>query len=325
MTFILRRVIFYIAAFFTAATINFFIPRLMPGNPVDVMFAKMNSSLPPEAKAALIETFGFASGPLYLQFLGYMKSVFTWDLGPSIKFYPLTVGQVLGHALPWTLTLAGTASVLAFATGSWLGVSAAWRRGGILDTIASPGALALQSIPAVVVALTGLYVFGLILAWFPTSFAFDPQLDPGLTPSFLSSALYHAVMPVVSLAFVHIGGYLVTMRNNMIGQLGEDYVVMGMAKGLSDRRVMFNYAARNALLPSVTAFAITLGAVMGGSLVTEVVFNYPGLGHLLYLGIVARDYPLIQGQLLIMTLAMLSANLIVDLIYVLLDPRLRKA
>lgn len=174
-------------------------------------------------------------------------------------------------------------------------------------------------------ALTALYVFGLILAWFPTSFAFDPQLDPGLTPSFLSSALYHAVMPVVSLAFVHVGGYLVTMRNNMIGQLGEDYVVMGQAKGLSDRRVMFNYAARNALLPSVTAFAITLGAVMGGSLVTEVVFNYPGLGHLLYLGIVARDYPLIQGQLLIMTLAMLSANLLVDLIYVLLDPRLRKA
>ncbi|MBB4571586.1 ABC transporter permease [Rhizobium leucaenae] len=325
MMFILRRLFFYIAAFFTAATINFFIPRLMPGNPVDVMFAKMNSSLPPEAKTALIETFGFASGPLYLQFFDYIKSVFTWNLGPSIKFYPLTVGQVLGHALPWTITLAGTASVLAFLSGSLLGVSAAWRRGGILDTIASPGALAIQSIPAVVVALTVLYVFGLILAWFPTSFAFDPQLDPGLTPSFLSSALYHAVMPVVSLAFVHIGGYLVTMRNNMIGQLGEDYVVMGQAKGLSDRRVMFNYAARNALLPSVTAFAITLGAVMGGSLVTEVVFNYPGLGHLLYLGIVARDYPLIQGQLLIMTLAMLSANLLVDLIYVLLDPRLRKA
>jgi peptide/nickel transport system permease protein len=111
----------------------------------------------------------------------------------------------------------------------------------------------------------------------------------------------------------------------MIGQIGEDYVVMGIAKGLSNRRVKFNYAARNALLPSVTAFAMSLGAVMGGSLVTEVVFNYPGLGHLLYLGIVARDYPLIQGQLLIMTLAMLSANLIVDLLYVVLDPRLRKA
>lgn len=325
MSFILRRLAFYIAAFFTAATINFFIPRLMPGNPIDAMFARANSSLPTEAREALIETFGFASGPLHLQFLDYMRSVFTWDLGFSIKFYPLTVGQVLGHALPWTITLAGTASVLAFFSGSLLGVHAAWRRGSVLDTVASPGALALQSIPAVVVALTGLYVFGLLLAWFPTGFAFDPQLDPGLTPTFLSSALYHAVMPVMSLAFVHIGGYLVTMRNNMIGQLGEDYVVMGTAKGLSDRRVMFNYAARNALLPSVTAFAITLGAVMGGSLVTEVVFNYPGLGHLLYLGIVARDYPLIQGQLLVMTLAMLSANLIVDLVYVLLDPRLRKA
>lgn len=325
MPFLLRRLGFYIAAFFVAATINFFIPRLMPGNPIDIMFAKMNSSLPPEAKEALIETFGFASGPLYMQYFDYMKSGFTWDLGPSIKFYPLSVSEVLGHALPWTIFLAGTASILAFVCGSFLGVSAAWRRGGILDTIVSPGALALQSIPAVVVALTALYVFGLVLNLFPTLFAFDPSLDPGLTPSFLSSALYHAVMPVVSLAFVHMGGYLVTMRNNMISQLGEDYVVMGTAKGLSNSRVKFNYAARNALLPSVTSFAMSLGAVMGGSLVTEVVFNYPGLGHLLYLGIMARDYPLIQGQLLIMTLAMLSANLIVDLLYVVLDPRLRKA
>jgi len=325
MSFVLRRLGLYAAAFFVAATINFFIPRLMPGNPVDIMFARINSSLPPEAKAALLETFGFAAGPLHLQYLQYMKSVFTWDLGLSVRFYPLTVAEVLGRALPWTLLLAGTASVLAFAVGSLLGIFAAWRRGGMLDTLASPGALALQSIPAVVVALTSLFVFGLVLEWFPTSYAFDPALDPGFDRTFISSVLYHAVMPIFSLALVHLGGYLVTMRNNMIGQLGEDHVVMGMAKGLSDRRVMFNYAARNALLPSMTAFALTLGAVMGGSLVTEVVFNYPGLGNLLYLGIVSRDYPLIHGQLLIMTLAMLTANLTVDLLYVFLDPRLRKA
>jgi peptide/nickel transport system permease protein len=325
MSFVLRRLVLYVAAFFVAATINFFIPRLMPGNPIDVMFAKMNSSLPPEAKAALIETFGFASGPLYLQYLQYMKSVFTWDLGLSIRFYPLTVSEVLGRALPWTMLLAGVSAILAFSVGSLLGILAAWRRGGYLDTIASPGALALQSIPAVVVALTSLFLFGLVLEWFPTGYAFDPSLDPGLDRTFIGSVLYHSVMPVCSLALVHLGGYLVTMRNNMIGQLGEDHVVMGMAKGLSDRRVMFNYAARNALLPSLTAFALTLGAVMGGSLVTEVVFNYPGLGHLLYLGIVSRDYPLIQGQLLIMTLAMLTANLTVDLLYVFLDPRLRRA
>ena len=135
----------------------------------------------------------------------------------------------------------------------------------------------------------------------------------------------NAVMPVFALVFSNLGGYLITMRNNMIGQLGEDYVVMGTAKGLSDARVRYNYAARNALLPSITAFAYTLGHILGGSLVTEVVFNYPGLGNTLYLGIIARDYPLIQGQLLIMTLAILTANFVVDLIYVLLDPRLRRA
>jgi peptide/nickel transport system permease protein len=132
-------------------------------------------------------------------------------------------------------------------------------------------------------------------------------------------------MPICSLMIVFVGGYLVTMRNNMIGQLGEDHVIMGLAKGLSERRVKFNYAARNALLPSVTSLGLTLGAILGGSLVTEVVFNYPGLGQTLYIGIVTRDYPLIQGQLLIMTLAILTANLIVDLLYVLLDPRLRRA
>ena len=325
MAFVLRRLGFYVVAFFVAAVVNFLIPRLMPGNPVDIMFAKANSALPPEARDALIKTFGFATGPLHEQFLAYMKSVFTWDLGYSIKFYPLTVTQVLGNALPWTIFLAGTASILAFSVGSLTGVLAAWRRGSVFDSVVSPLALAMQAIPAVVVALAALFVFGVALKWLPTGYAFDTRLDPALTPEFLGSVARSAIMPIVSLAFVHIGGYLITMRNNMIGQLGEDHVVMGLAKGLTDRRVRYNYAARNAILPSVTAFALTIGAVMGGSLVTEVVFNYPGVGRLLYVAIVARDYPLIQGQLLIMTLAMLTANLVVDLAYVFLDPRLRKA
>jgi len=324
MPFVLRRIGFYIVAFCAAAVINFLIPRLMPGDPIDFMFAKAENTLPPEARAALLQTFGFAVGPLHEQFLAYLKSVFTWDLGYSVKFYPLTVSQVLGYALPWTVFLAGTSAILAFSVGSITGILAAWRRGGAFDSVVSPLALAVQAIPAVVVALAALFVFGVALKWLPTGYAFDPKLDPGWSPQFLGSVAHSAIMPVVSLAFVHIGGYLVTMRNNMIGQLGEDHVVMGLAKGLSDRRVRYNYAARNALLPSVTAFALTIGAVMGGSLVTEVVFNYPGLGRTLYVAIVARDYPLIQGQLLIMTLAMLTANLAVDLAYVFLDPRLRR-
>jgi len=325
MNFVIRRLAFYLVAFFVAATINFALPRLMPGNPVDVLFAQQNSTLTPEARDALIATFGFASGPLHLQFLDYMKSVFTGDLGYSIRFYPQKVNQVLAYALPWTLLLAGTATLLAFCVGSIIGTFAAWRRGGMFDAVVTPVSLALQATPAVVIALTALFIFGVALKWLPTGYAFAPALDPAWSLEFFGSVALHGLMPIMSLMIVFVGGYLVTMRNNMIGQLGEDHVTMGLAKGLSDRRVQLNYAARNALLPSVTSLGLTLGAILGGSLVTEVVFNYPGLGQTLYIGIVTRDYPLIQGQLLIMTFATLLANLAVDLLYVFLDPRLRKA
>ena len=325
MAFLLRRLGFYLAAFTVAATINFILPRMMPGNPVDIMFSEANSTLPPEARAALIKTFGFATGPLHEQFFQYLKSVFTFDLGLSLRFYPLQVSQVLGQAAGWTIFLVGVSAIVAFAIGSMLGVFAAWNRGGKFDSIVSPTALAIQSIPAVVISLLMLFAFGTTLAWLPSNYAYHPSLDPGFNLEFIGSVLYHAIMPVVSLTLVSLGGYLINMRNNMIGQLGEDHVVMGTAKGLGSRRVRYNYAARNALLPSVTSFSLSLGAVMGGSLVTEIVFNYPGLGNTLYLAIVARDYPLIQGQLLIMTGAMLVANFMMDLAYVYLDPRMRRA
>jgi len=325
MSFILRRILFYIVAFLVAASINFMLPRLMPGNPIDIMFANAGNTLPPEAKKALAETFGFVERPLYEEYFIYLKSVFSWDFGISIKYYPLTVLDVLMMALPWTLFLAGTSVILAFCIGSMLGVYAAWKRGSWFDSLVSPSALAVQSVPALVVAITTLYVFGLVLQWLPTGYAYAPALDPGWTWSYFGSVAYHALMPVGTLAFVSLGGYLITMRNNMIGQLGEEHVVMGHAKGLTDSRVRYNYAARNALLPSMTAFALSLGSVMGGSLIIEIVFNYPGLGNLLFQGIIARDYPLIQGQLIIMTLAMLTANLLIDFIYIFLDPRLRKA
>tara|TARA_Y100001956_G_C4037511_1_gene149102 strand:- start:40 stop:732 length:693 start_codon:yes stop_codon:yes gene_type:complete len=229
------------------------------------------------------------------------------------------------QALPWTLFLTGGALLVSFSIGTLLGILAAWRRGTAIDVIASPTALALQSIPSVVVALAGLYFFGIANKVFPTAYAFDPALDPEWSLTFVGSVLKHGFLPIITLSVVLVGGYLVTMRNNMIGQLGEDYIAMAEAKGLSDARVRYTYAARNALLPSVTALALSFGALFGGSLVTEVVFNYPGVGNLLYLGIVGRDFPLIQGQLLIMTLAMLTANFLVDLAYVFLDPRLKRA
>jgi peptide/nickel transport system permease protein len=324
MPFLLRRIGFYIAAFIVAATINFLLPRLMPGNPVDVMFAQAGTALPPEAMAALKLTFGFVDEPLPLQYLRYLGSVFTWDLGLSIRFHPLSVTDVLLRALPWTVLLVISSSLLAFSIGTLGGIAAAWRRGEWFDSLGAPAALILQSAPPLVTSLLAIYLFGIQLKWLPTGYAWEPMLDLGWSAAFIGSVALHAILPVTTLALAQVGGYLVTMRNSMIGLLGEDYITLGTAKGLSDARLRYAYAARNALLPTVTSFAMTLGAVFGGALITEVVFNYPGLGYTLYQGITARDYPLIQGQLLVMTLAMLTANFLADLANVVLDPRLRK-
>jgi peptide/nickel transport system permease protein len=181
-----------------------------------------------------------------------------------------------------------------------------------------------SSVPAIVVSLMALFSFGYTLGWFPSGYAANPMLDPGWNWTYISSVIYHGTLPMLTLVLVLTGGFAVTMRNNMINLLGEDYIVMGRAKGLADKHVMLWYAGRNALLPTVSALAISLGSVLGGSLVIEVVYNYPGMGNTLYQAIIARDYPVIQGALLIMTAAMLTANFVVDLSYVLLDPRLKR-
>ncbi|WP_105371082.1 ABC transporter permease [Neorhizobium huautlense] len=325
MAFLFRRLGFYLAAFVAAATINFFLPRLMPGDPVQIMFSSAGAELPPESLQSLKLTFGFVDGPLWQQYITYLGSIFTGDLGRSIKYFPAPVTAVLGQALVWTVGLMGIATVISFTIGSLLGVLAAWRRGSAFDVIVSVGAIFATSVPAVVTSLIVVFVFGFTLGWFPSGYAADPRLDPAFSLQYIGSVLYHGFLPMVTLCAVLTGGFAVTMRNNMINLLGEDYVVMGRAKGLSDHHVMIWYAARNALLPTVSSLAIAIGTILGGSLVTEVVFNYPGLGNILYQAILARDYPVIQGQLLIMTATMLIANFIVDVSYVLLDPRLKGA
>lgn len=325
MAFLLRRLAFYLAAFIAAATINFFLPRVMPGDPIQIMFASAGSELSLENLNALKLTFGFIDAPIGEQYLSYLKSVFTGDLGRSIKYFPLPVTDLLGRALVWTLGLVGIATLTSFVLGTFLGVMAAWRRGTLFDSVVSLLAIFSSSVPGVVVSLIMLFVFGYTLGWFPNGYAANPMLDPAFNWTYISSVIYHGTLPFLTLVFIQTGGFAVTMRNNMINLLGEDYIVMGRAKGLSDSNVMLWYAARNALLPTVSSLAIAIGTVLSGSLIIEVVFNYPGLGNTLYQAILARDYPVIQGQLLIMTAAMLVSNFVVDLSYVLLDPRLKKA
>ncbi|AIW13078.1 ABC transporter permease [Vibrio tubiashii] len=325
MGYFLRRLSFYLVALLVAATLNFIIPRAMPGDPVTMMFANASVQVTPERIAAMKELLGFVDGGLFVQYIAYMKNILSWELGTSIQFYPLSVNKLLGGAFGWSLFLAGSAVILSFSLGSILGIFAAWKRGSKYDAFVTPGMLIIQAVPQVVIAMLALFTFAIGLKWFPTGYAYTAGTVPEWTSwEFIKDVAYHAILPLFCASVVQIGGFLINMRNNMINLLAEDYITMAKGKGLSENRVVFNYAARNALLPSVTALSMSLGMAIGGQLIVEIIFNYPGLGTVLLNAIHARDYQVLQGQLIIMTLFMLSFNLIADMAYVVLDPRLRK-
>lgn len=320
----LRRLGVYLAAFLFAIVVNFTLPRLMPGSPVDSMIAQLGPRATPAAIEAIKARFGAVEQPIWLQFIDYLKGLATFDLGVSVKYYPQTVTEVLARSAGWTAFLVVTAVIFSLCVGVSLGAVAAWRRGGRFDAFVSPFSVVLIAVPPVIIALATLFTFGVTLRWFPVGYAYDPSLDPGINFTFFGSVFWHAIMPVLTLSPYMIGEFQTTMRSSMISVLGEDYVTMGRAKGLSNTAVMFSYAARNAMLPVMTNLALMLGAVFGGSIVTEIVFNYPGLGLTLFTASVARDYPVIQGQLLLMTMATLGANLLVDILYSVVDPRVQE-
>lgn len=320
----LRRLGVYLAAFLFAIVVNFTLPRLMPGSPVDSMIAQLGPRATPAAIEAIKARFGAVEQPMWQQFLEYLKGLATFDLGVSVKYYPQTVTEVLARSAGWTAFLVATAIVFSLCVGVSLGAVAAWRRGGRFDAFVSPFSVVMIAVPPVIIALATLFTFGVTLRWFPVGYAYDPSLDPGINFTFFGSVFWHAIMPVLTLSPYMIGEFQTTMRSSMISVLGEDYVTMGRAKGLSNTAVMFSYAARNAMLPVMTNLALMLGAVFGGSIVTEIVFNYPGLGLTLFTASVARDYPVIQGQLLLMTMATLGANLLVDILYSVVDPRVQE-
>jgi peptide/nickel transport system permease protein len=323
MTFLVRRFGFYLTAAWASFTLAFFIPRLMPGDPASMMFARFHGKLSPEAMSALRSAFGFTDAPLWQQYFQYLAHVARGDLGISIGYYPATVTSVIGQALLWTVFLSGLAVVLSFAIGTLLGIAAVWKRGGWLDNVAPPVLILLGAFPYFWLAMATLFVFGFELGWFPLRHAFDDRLAVGFNWPFIRSVFEHAFLPAATVVVVTIGGWMLSMRSTLINVLAEDYILFAHAKGLRPGRIMFQYAARNALLPNITGFGMALGFVLSGSLLTEMVFSYPGQGYLLIRAVKSLDYPLIQGLFLTTTLAVLGANLLVDLVYVWLDPRTR--
>lgn len=327
MRHLIRRMCFYLIAIWVSLTLNFFVPRLAPGNPAQAMLLRLERKGPvsPETLTALQAAFGInTQQPLWMQYFQYLNNLLHGNLGISFTYYPTPVTDVIAQNIQWTLILGAVSVVISFILGSAIGMLMAWKRGSVLDVTLSPVMTFLSAIPYFWLALIIVYVFGFTLGWFPFADGYDTSLDVGLNIDFILSALYHAVLPALTIVLSSVAGWMLVMRNSMITTLSEDYVLMANAKGLREGRVMFSYAGRNAILPNVAGFALSLGFIVGGQLLTEIVFSYPGIGYSLLQAVQGQDYTLLQGIFLIISLAVLGANFLADLLYVALDPRVRQ-
>src|SRR5580693_7867084 len=303
MTFLARRFGFYLVTAWAAITMNFFIPRLMPGNPVELLVSRLSAQGPvsPGLYHALAVAFGLnTNSGLLTQYFQYWGQLAHGNLGISITYYPSSVTSVIANALPWTIGLVGMATIIAFIVGTTIGTLAAWRRGSWLD-VALPTTAFLQALPYFWLGLVAIEIFAVKLGWFPISGGYTAGLTPGLGGAFLGDASYHALLPAATIVVASMSGWMVAQR-----------------------RVMIMYAARNAILPNFASFAVALGLVVSGALLVELVFSYPGIGYVLLSAVNNEDYPLMEAIFLVITLAVLAANFIADLVYVLLDPRARQ-
>lgn len=329
MKFYARRIGFYAFTLWAAISLNFLLPRLMPGNPADIMIAKMQRA-GGEVSETTIRNIQLLLGsediPLWQQYFQYWGQMFRGDLGVSVTDFPKPVAELIAEALPWTLILVGTATFISFLLGVGLGAFAGWKRGTWVDHLI-PATTVLQSIPYFWMALVLVFVFAVTLGWFPIFGGYDVfefPFGPEASWAFFVDAVRHAILPALTIVISSVGGWLFGMRNMMVSTLAEDYVLTAEAKGLHPRRVMTTYAARNAAIPSISGFSITLGFVVAGSIVMEQVFTYPGVGKLMFQAVTMNDYALMQGLFLVITIAVLGANFFMDLVYGFIDPRARQ-
>jgi peptide/nickel transport system permease protein len=320
---LVRKLAFYLLAALIAITIDFFIPRMVPGNAVAAQLANLHGTITPVTLKGLYEEFGLSGHQsAWDQYVHYWGQLLRGNLGTSTSFYPTSVSSVIGGGIYWTLGLVGIATLISFALGTALGIVVAWRRGSVLDNLL-PALTFFQAAPYFFLAILLVALLGSGLHWFPLLGGYSVTATPAWNLGYLNDVLDHAVLPALTIVLASAAGWTVGMRNVMVTTMDEDYVLMAQAKGLPKRRVL-GYAARNAILPSVTGFSLAIGFVVSGALLTEIVFDYPGIGYLLKQAVLNHDYPLLQGLFLIITFAVLAANLIGDFVYVFLDPRARR-
>jgi len=316
-----RKIALYLLTFFVAVTIDWAIPRLMPGDPISGLISRLqaDSTASEHLHGYFTESFGLDQ-PLWKQYLNFWYGLLHGDLGPSITYVGSTVSELIWQALPYTLALLVPAIVLSYIAGNRVGAMAARRK--VLDNTVLPVSYILTATPYMWLALVLVYVLAFQWGWFPVSGAYDFSLQPAWTWEFARSFLSHWFLPFLTLFLVSFGGWAIGMRNLIIYELEADYANYLQALGAPSKLVR-RYAYQNAVLPQMSGLALALGAVVGGALVTEIVFGYPGVGTLIITALQNRDYFLLQGLFLLIIIGILLANFIVDILYVIVDPRTR--
>jgi peptide/nickel transport system permease protein len=326
--YVVKRVLQLLLIVFIAVTINFGIPRLIPGDPVEsALQTKLamtgNANVDIQAVAAAYRAKFGLDKPVWQQYLSYWGSIFSRDLGVSLVDFPQPVVEKIQSAVPWTLGLLTVSTVISFFVGSLLGALIDWPRSPRFLHFLVPPFMLLSSVPFFLLGIILLFTFSVIVPWFPPGGGFDPVSILRADLPTVTDILYHAILPALALVLGSIGFWGLGMRAMMVSVLGEDYITFAESRGLPRQRVFLWYGMRNALLPQVTSLAISLGSILSGAVLVEVIFNYPGLGGILFLAISGKDYFVIQGIVLMLILALAVSLFVVDLIYPLIDPRIR--
>lgn len=330
--YVIGRIVKAFLTIFVVASATFFLVRLLPGNPVDVyinaQIAQYGMSYD-EAASQAAGLFSFdPNEPLAVQYAAFLGNLVQGDLGDSLLSPGSSVLTLIGSYLPWTLFSVGIALIISFVVGIALGMLMAYRRGGWIDHVLTTIASLTHSIPNYLLAMLIVVFFGVQLEWLPITDmrgAYSPGVTPNFSFDFISDALFHASLPITAYVLTTVGSWMLVMKSSTVETLGEDYVTVARARGLTDRRIQTAYVGRNAVLPLFSQLAIALGFVVGGSILVEQVFQYQGIGFLLFEAVKRRDYPILQGILLVITVAVVVANLLADLLYSRLDPRIRIA
>ncbi len=317
-----------IVTLFIVVTMTFFLVQVMPGDPIYTMALELAEARGISIEDAYRVAAAMFGGPdpdlpMYSRYIQFIASLLQGDLGWS-HLYRVPVNKVILDALPWTLLVVSISTAISFSLGSFIGLVTAWKRKGLLNPLALTYASLADALPPFIAAIVILMVFAVWLRWFPLGGAFDTRLDVGWNLPFILSCLYHAALPVIAFSVSAVGMWILIVRGSATNVLGEDYIYAANARGLKDRRIFLAYVGRNAILPPVTLLAITFAVMLGGAVFIENIFRYPGIGFFFAEAVVRRDHGMMQGLFLLTTFGIIVANLIVDLIYPILDPRVRE-